>query len=275
MTDCRLCPHNCSLQEGEAGRCKVRRNLAGKIKSDTYGKVSVMGLDPIEKKPLKMYESGKNILSIGSFGCNLHCPFCQNHEISLVCQRLNGQDYSVDELVGLAIQMQERNNIGIAYTYNEPLVGYEFVLDCAKKIKAVGLKNVLVSNGYINPEPLADMLPYIDAMNIDLKAYRESFYEKLGGSLAPVKQTIEHAHKQCHVEITTLIIPGENDAAEEMEQMVKWIGRVSSEIPLHLSRFFPQYHYYGNYEPTPRETMFRLQEIAKQYLHYVFLGNMG
>jgi len=177
--------------------------------------------------------------------------------------------------LALAEQTKPNGNIGVAYTYNEPFVGYEFIGDCAKLVREAGLCNVLVTNGYVNREPLEELLPYINAMNIDLKCFSEGGYKKLGGSLEPVKETIARAYGRCHLEITTLIIPGENDTDEEISELARWLAALGTEIPLHLSRFFPQYRYTEDRMATPRESILRLREIAKQHLQYVFAGNMG
>jgi len=274
---CDICPHNCKIPEGKTGICGVRRNNSGKICSESYGLVSSLALDPIEKKPLYLFHPGKKILSAGSFGCNLRCPFCQNCEISIEYKSKeslkNARHISPEQLVALAKKYITEGNIGAAYTYNEPLIGYEFVYDCSKLIHEAGLKNVLVTNGYINRAPLKKILPYIDAMNIDLKGFTEGFYKKLGGKLASVKETIETAYKNCHVEITTLIIPGENDSENEINSLAEWLASLDPEIPLHLTRFFPRYKY-ADKTPTPRETIFKLCENAKKHLKNVFAGNI-
>ncbi|MCL1884213.1 MAG: AmmeMemoRadiSam system radical SAM enzyme [Defluviitaleaceae bacterium] len=266
---CEICPHFCLIPEGENGRCVSRKNIGGKIISESYGKITALALDPIEKKPLKMFYPGTMILSIGSYGCNFRCMFCQNNEIAMPRGTVSTKFYSPDEILKFA---QEANgNIGIAYTYNEPLINYEFVYDCAVKIREAGLKNVLVTNGFINREPLEKLLPFIDAMNIDLKAFSENFYKKIGGNFQTVKNTITLAQRICHVEVTTLVIPGENE--NDVEPLAKWLASINPEIPLHLSRFFPQ-HEYSNRHPTPREMILRLAEISRKYLKNVFVGNV-
>ena len=240
-----------------------------------YGAVSSLALDPIEKKPLYRFYPGSTIVSLGGFGCNLRCPFCQNCEISHEYDHdLNDvRTLSPDEVVALAKQTVANDNIGVAYTYNEPLVGYEFVSDCARLVHQAGLKNVLVTNGYIDHDPLVELLPVIDAMNIDLKGFSERFYRKLGGSLTPVKEAIELAYTTCHLEVTTLVIPDENDSAEEMEALSSWLGALDPSIPLHLSRFFPRYRY-ADREPTPLGTLSDLRKIAQEHLQYVSVGNV-
>ena len=273
---CYLCPHYCEIKEGKRGICGVRRNEEGKLYAMGYGMVSSVALDPIEKKPLYMFHPGTKILSIGGFGCNLRCPFCQNCEISMEYDGRwkDAKCVTPGQIAEIAEKHVADGNIGVAYTYNEPLIGYEFGYDCSKLIHEAGLKNVLVTNGYITQKPFEKLLPYIDAMNIDLKGFTEGFYKKLGGSLEPVKEIIKTAHNHCHVEITTLVIPGENDSDDEIETLAEWIASLDSEIPLHLTRFFPR-HKYGNKEATPKETLYRLCEIAKKHLKNVFAGNIG
>ncbi len=272
--ECNICPHHCKLEEGRLGICRGRINRDGKVVSENYGKLTAMALDPIEKKPLYHFHPGSRILSVGSYGCNLNCPFCQNCDISMVGSReIEVQEISCEELVRKAQQLTSRGNIGIAYTYNEPLIGFEFVRDCAKQLKSQGLKNVVVTNGYICSEPLEELLPFIDAFNIDLKGFTEEFYHKLRGDLATVKQSIELAVKASHVEVTTLIIPDENDSEEEMEALSGWLAGISPKIPLHISRFFPRWRMQDK-KATPVETVYRLAEIARKKLSYVHEGNV-
>ena len=290
---CGLCPHRCNITENAAGICGVRKNQGGVMIASGYGQISSVALDPIEKKPLYMFHPGKSILSIGGFGCNLRCPFCQNHEISMQVPNFGATPAmptegahvtgsrtagsrtayarAPGEIAALAVQTMPDGNIGVAYTYNEPLIDYEFIYDCAKQVRDAGLKNVLVTNGYINKEPLKNLLPMIDAMNIDLKGFSDSFYKKLGGKVEPVKETIALSQKHCHVEVTTLVIPGENE--DDIEEIAKWLSKIDQEIPLHLSRFFPR-HRYTNKAPTPRDTIYKLQKTANGYLKHVFTGNM-
>ena len=275
VLQCVLCPHHCTIDDGESGRCGVRTNKKGHLTADSYGLVSAIALDPIEKKPLRRFESGKNILSIGSFGCNLKCPFCQNHGISLAYKnrRSHHKEMSPAQVTTMAEATIPKGNIGVAYTYNEPFVGYEFVLDCAKKVHRLGMKNVLVTNGFINPLPLGELMPYIDAMNIDLKCFSNESYKKLGGNLDDVKRTIKIAADVAHVEITTLIIPGENDSEEEIDKLTSWLATINQELPLHLSRFFPAYKCWQK-ETTPIDAMFKLEKVAREHLSVVFLGNV-
>lgn len=270
---CEICFHHCVLKDGEIGFCRARKNQNGKIIPINYGKITSISLDPIEKKPLRQFYSGKKILSIGSFGCNLRCPFCQNYEISMAQETQCGQIFCTPtQLFRKAQELVPKGNIGLAYTYNEPLVGYEFVRNCAKKIHEGNLKNVLVTNGTICKEPLQELLPLIDAANVDLKAFTPQFYQKIAGNLEVVKETIRMMADHCHLEVTTLVIPGENDSIEEMKELSFWLSSVRRDIPLHITRFFPRYQF-KNHPPTPVETIHRLCETARESLEYVYPGN--
>ncbi|MCL1846118.1 MAG: radical SAM protein [Defluviitaleaceae bacterium] len=358
---CKICPHECLLADGEAGFCGARKNIGGEIIAESYGKITAIAVDPIEKKPLRMFFPGRDILSIGSYGCNFRCAFCQNAKIGApsalwepgtrdggdtfprsrtapsagwepgtrgsgyTFPRSRIRFFSPDELVRIA--RETPNNLGIAYTYNEPLINFEFLLDCAREVRAAGMKNIVVTNGFINPEPLEELLPHIDAWNIDLKAFTPEFYAQISGERAKravdtggacrgrripskpdsvfecvkntitraqkvdtgdacqrrripskpdsifecVKNTITRAQKIAHVEVTTLVIPGEND--DDIEPIAQWLASLSPEIPLHISRFFPC-HEYADREPTPPEKILELQVIAKKYLQNVFCGNI-
>jgi pyruvate formate lyase activating enzyme len=269
---CPICPHACALEEDRTGLCRARKNRNGTVVSTSYGKITSIGLDPIEKKPLARFMPGSKILSVGSFGCNLACPFCQNYAIACGDEDISTRFIPPEELVDMAARMIPEGNIGVAYTYNEPLVGFEYVSDCAKLVRKSNMKNVVVTNGYINPKPLEDLLPFIDSMNIDLKGFTQEFYTKLGGRLEPVKRTIEMASKVCHVEVTTLIIPGENDTEGEMRALSGWLAGLDPNIPLHISRFFPR-HLYKDKDPTPVSKVYRLAEVAEEKLKYVYSGN--
>ncbi len=272
-TECKICPHHCNIEEGHLGLCKARTNHNGEIISENYGRLTSVALDPIEKKPLYHFHPGSRILSIGSYGCNLNCPFCQNCDISMVTgAEIETEEVSVQEVVAKAKALKSMGNIGIAYTYNEPLIGFEFVRDCATLAKAEGLSNVVVTNGYICEEPLMELLPYIDAMNIDLKGFTEEFYHKLRGDLATVKRTIELAAAHTHVEVTTLIIPDENDSDEEMMELSGWLAGIRPDIPLHISRFFPRWKMQDK-KATPVTKIYHLAELARKKLKYVHEGN--
>lgn len=270
---CQVCMHHCKLKPGQWGICRARKNETEEIVCKSYGQISSLALDPIEKKPLNRFYPGSKILSVGSFGCNLRCPFCQNNEISMVSPDMSDENYlSPAELADIALQCREKGNIGVAFTYNEPLISWEYVFDTARLVKEADMKNVLVTNGTASPEILEKLLPHIDAMNIDLKGFREEYYEKLGGSLAAVKEFIKRAAADCHVELTTLVVPGENDSISEMEEEARWIAAIDREIPLHVSRFFPRYKMQDR-PATEVESIYALAETARKYLKYVYTGN--
>jgi len=272
--NCDLCFHHCQLDLGQIGFCRARKNVNNQIVSLTYGKISSLALDPIEKKPLAYFYPGSQILSLGSIGCNLSCPFCQNQSISMPSlETVPTQSLLPNEAVELALRLQEKGNIGIAFTYNEPLINFEYVLETSKLAQKAGLKTVLVSNGTIELKPLKQLLPHIDAMNIDLKGFTSSFYTSLQGNLESVKSTIKLAHQSCHVEITTLIIPGLNDQEDSMVEEAKWLASIDPELPLHLTRFFPHYKF-SHMQPTSLSSLTHLKTIADQYLTHVLLGNV-
>lgn len=276
---CPVCFHHCILSEGQCGRCRARKNVNGTVVCDNYGKVTALALDPIEKKPLKHFMPGSLILSVGSYGCNLSCPFCQNHDISMGGSgTMEYREISPEELAELAAVYSRqsdrygRKNIGVAFTYNEPLTGYEFVRDTSRMVRERGMKNVLVTNGTAELAVLEEILPFIDAMNIDLKGFTDSYYRKLGGSLEAVKAFICRAAETCHVELTTLIVPGENDSEEEMGREAEWIASVDPEIVLHVTRFFPRYKMTDR-QATDVETVYRLRDTAGKHLKNVYTGN--
>lgn len=272
---CELCPWFCELKPGQTGSCKVRENSDGTLVTHVYNQVAALGVDPIEKKPLYHFYPGKNILSIGEVGCNLHCSFCQNHHISQCMASGYRGFHSVtsEQIINKALALH--NNAGIAYTYNEPFTFYEFMYDTATLAHKNGLKNVAVSNGYINQKPLLNILPLIDAFNIDLKAFDNSFYRKqTKGKLEPVLNCLKTiAGNGNHLEITNLVISGLNDNESRFEEMIKWISEeLGPHVPLHLSRYFPQYKL--TLPPTSHETLNRLYTIATCYLDYVYPGNV-
>lgn len=282
MLVCDVCFRQCKIEEGQSGFCGGRTCLNGQIVAANYGRLTAVALDPIEKKPLKMFRPSTQILSVGSYGCNLRCPFCQNSSISWSQQAFEYKEkadcYSPEEIVTTALNLRSRGNIGIAFTYNEPLIGYEFVRDTAKLAREAGLQNVLVTNGTASQKVLGQISPYIDAMNIDLKAFTDRFYkELLDGDFEIVKEFIEGAIQSCHVELTTLIIPDENDSEEEMRQLSNWISslekRYNKKIPLHITRFFPAFRLTDK-EQTPVSTILKLVETAKENLEFVFPGNI-
>ena len=270
---CELCFHHCALDEGQTGLCRARACQDGKIVSLNYGKLTSLALDPIEKKPLRRFHPGSLILSVGSFGCNMRCPFCQNHEISMAGDSgIPTVEVSPEQLAAQAAELVPHGSIGVAYTYNEPLTGYEYIRDCAALVHEQGMVNVLVTNGTVEEEPWRALLPLVDAANIDLKGFTPSWYRRLGGDLETVKRSIALAAERCHVEVTTLLIPGENDSEEEIRELARWLASISPEIPLHLSRFFPQYQMVDRL-PTPVEQVYRLSEAAQEYLSHVYTGN--
>ena len=269
---CLLCPKKCVIHVGKNVFCRVRKNIDGKLYSLNYSKISSISIDPIEKKPLYHFLSGSSVFSIGTVGCNFSCVFCQNWQIS---QSSNEEHLlktmTPQEIVALAIK---NHSPGIAYTYSEPLIWYEYVLESAKLARKNGLKNILVTNGYIKSEPLMELLPYIDAMNIDLKSFSDSFYKKYcGGSLSTVLHTIKLSKKYCHIELTNLLIPGLNDDKGEIEDMSHWIAFLDKTIPLHFSRYFPCYKL--NISATPISTLYEARQIAQKKLKYVYIGNIS
>ena len=282
---CNVCFRHCDIKEGGLGFCGARTCRDGKVIPSNYGKITGFMLDPIEKKPLARFYPGSRVLSVGSYGCNLRCPFCQNYDISWSEQAMRlseeCEEISPEELTSAALSLKDKGNIGVAFTYNEPLIGYEFVRDTARLIHENGMKNVLVSNGTAELSVLEEILPYIDAMNIDLKGFTDRYYNDiLGGSRKMVMDFIERAVKDCHVELTTLIIPGENDSEEEMREMTAWISSlkdtsgkvIGTGIPLHISRFFPRFKMTDR-DATPVRKIYRLAEVARGRLQYVYTGN--
>jgi pyruvate formate lyase activating enzyme len=268
---CFLCPQECVIKEGKRGFCRARENKGGKLYSLIYGETSSSGMDPIEKKPLYHFYPGRQILSLGTVGCNFACPYCQNWNISQA--EAPTRRISPEEAVNLA---RENDSVGIAYTYSEPLVWYEYVLDTSRLARRENLVNVLVTNGFINKEPLKELLPFIQAMNIDVKSFREDFYKDIcKGELAPVLRTAEMAKKSgVHIEITNLIIPTLNDKEEETRKLVDWVASsLGVDTPLHFSRYFPQYKF--DLPATPVSTLDRAREIGLERLRYVYLGNVS
>ena len=277
MAKCEVCFRHCELSEGRIGACGARILQDGRVQAENYGKITSIALDPIEKKPLNRFHPGSRILSVGSYGCNLRCPFCQNHEISWDTAALKfsktAEYMSPEDLADLAEAYKSKGNIGIAFTYNEPLVGYEYVRDTACLVREKKMVNVLVTNGTADLSIFHEISPYIDAMNIDLKGFTDRYYrDVLRGDLAMVKAFIEKAAESCHVELTTLIVPGENDSEEEMRNICSWISSLSPQIPLHISRFFPRYRMTDR-PATSVRAIYRLADVAREYLKYVYTGN--
>lgn len=268
---CGICPHRCLLAAGKAGLCRVRKNSGGILYALNYARCAASALDPIEKKPLYHFYPGSTIFSLGTLGCNFRCDFCQNWEIA----QADAPTVKLEPEGAVRLALRAgRNCIGIAYTYSEPLMWYEYVLDTARLAREQGLKNVVVTNGYINPEPLAALLPYIDAFNIDVKAFEPQFYRQLcGGQLEPVLETVRACVEAgCHVELTTLLVPGLNDSPEEISRLADWVARLDPELPLHFSRYFPRHRL--TLPPTPLASLERAWNIAREKLPYVYLGNV-
>ena len=285
MARCEVCFHRCEIPEGGRGLCGARTCADGRVIPENYGRVTALALDPIEKKPLRRFHPGGMVLSVGSYGCNLRCPFCQNHEISWSAEAMSyaerADKVTPEALVRTAVRLKGEGNIGIAFTYNEPLIGWEFVRDTARLAHEAGLASVLVTNGTARLAVLEAIAPWIDAMNIDLKGFTNRYYSKvLGGSLDMVRAFIEAAVRTCHVELTTLIVPGENDTADEMRALSTWVagltdaaGRpIGREIPLHISRFFPRFKMTDR-RATDVSRVYRLADVARERLEYVYTGN--
>ncbi len=268
---CLLCPHHCRLREGQEGLCRVRVNREGRLLTLNYAEVASLALDPIEKKPLYHFYPGSLIFSAGTFGCNLACAFCQNY--SLAHDKPETRVIETSILVEIARQVETEGSVGVAFTYNEPSIWYEYVREAAEKLKEHGLLVVLVTNGYIEAKPLQEMLSLVDAMNIDVKAFNNDFYRQhCRGTLQPVLDTVERAAAETHVEVTTLLIPGENDAPEEISSLARWLASLNKSIPLHLSRYHPAYKF--NRVATPAESLKVARELAREHLDFVYLGNI-
>jgi len=267
---CLLCPIGCKLQDGQDGLCGTRGNVDGAMVAKQYGRLVSAAVDPIEKKPLYHFFPARSIFSVAALGCNLHCQFCQNWNISQSTQGPTS-DTTPEQIVADA---QRVESVGIAYTYSEPLVWYEFVRDSARLARAAGLKNVIVSNGFLNPEPLAELLPLIDAANIDLKSMDDEFYKKVcKARLQPVLTNIRAIHAQgVHLEVTNLVIPGQNDSDEQIAELADFVAGVAPDIPLHLSAYCPSYKFTA--PPTPPQTLLRARRVAMRRLRYVYLGNV-
>ena len=289
MARCGVCFRHCEIKEGGTGFCGARTCREGVITASNYGCITSIALDPIEKKPLARFFPGSMIVSVGSYGCNLRCPFCQNHDISWSesAMAYGGPDrdelemITPEQLCRIAKEHERYGNIGVAFTYNEPLIGYEFVRDTARLVSEAGMKNVLVSNGTATTEVLEEILPFIDAMNIDIKGFTDEYYrDVLGGNREMVMDFITRAVWDCHVELTMLVVPGENDGEDEMRRLTEWIAAlkdregntVGRDIPLHVSRFFPRFKMTDR-EATNVRSVYRLAEVARERLNYVYTGN--
>ncbi len=268
---CLLCPQGCRISDGRLGVCGARKNVGGTLRSINYGEITSATMDPIEKKPLYHFRPGSDVLSLGSFGCNLSCGFCQNYTISQ--GRPPTRPLSPEQAAQLAEERE--GNIGIAYTYNEPIIWFEYVRDTAKLLREKGLVNVLVTNGLICDEPLEELLPLIDAMNVDIKAMSDEFHRKLCGisSGEQARRTVEKAWGRCSVEITNLLVTDENDSEDDVRALVDWAASVSPDLPLHISRYHPVYKFTA--PSTPVDRIERAAEIAREKLNYVYVGNIA
>ena len=271
---CPLCPHHCRLEEGQVGLCRARVNRDGESQPLGYGQLTSISLDAIEKKPLAHFQPGKTILSVGGFGCNMRCYFCQNDSISMVgMEDVPTRFVSPEDLCAQAQSLRQQGNIGVAFTYNEPMLNTEYIKDCARLLKPLGLYTVVVTNGCFCLDAVGDLLPRVDAFNIDLKGFTQGWYNRLGGDLETVKRFIVAAHAVSHVELTTLVVPGENDSEEEIAALSAWVAGVDPGIVLHLSRFFP--HAYAlDKQPTDKGQLLRLCQVAGRHLKYVIPGNI-
>ena len=272
---CLLCPHECRIAQGKTGLCRVRENKEGRLYSRNYAKVASIAVDPIEKKPLYHFYPGSYLLSVGTTGCNLRCGFCQNYGISQTSD-VPKTEIAPADLVSRCSRAQEREPrvVGIAYTYNEPSVWYEYVFDASRFAHDARLKNVLVTNGYIAEEPLRELLPYVDALNIDLKAFSDEFYRRIcHGTLEPVLRSVQMSVASgCHVEVTNLLVTSLNESEEHVRDLSSWIASVGRDVPLHLSRYFPNFEL--DLPPTSTATLTEARRIAREYLDYVYVGNV-
>ena len=265
---CLLCPHYCVIPQGEIGICRGKENINGKLFAINYGKTVTVSIDPIEKKPLYHFLPGTNILSIASNTCNFKCKFCQNYHIS----QFDAPTYDITPQILLDYCIKHGIN-EVAYTYTEPITWYEFILNSSKFLKKHNIKTVMVTNGFINKKPLLELLPYIDAMNIDLKSMDDTFYQNLcNGRLQPVLDTIKTAFGKTHIEITNLLITNENDSEENIKKLIDFIASVSKDIPVHFSKYYPTYQMHN--QATSESTLYMAKELAKNKLNYVYLGNI-
>ena len=267
---CNLCPHGCIISDGRTGVCMVRMNEGGELSLPFYGRLSAVSTDPIEKKPLYHFYPGSSIFSVGFYGCSFRCPFCQNFRIAHSTPS-GGSRIEPEDLVETAMR---EGASSIAYTYSEPLIHFEWILETSKIAHKRGLSNVLVSNGYINREPAEELLPHIDAANIDLKSFRNDYYTKvIGGRVQPVLDFIALAARDTHVEVTTLVIPEETDSEEEISDIAGFLAELNPDMPYHLSAYYPTYKY--TKRPTSPQKVLRLVDVAKRHLNHVYPGNVG
>ena len=266
---CVLCPNYCIIPDTKHGKCRKRVNISGELFTENYAETISLSLDPMEKKPLYHFCPTEQILSLGANSCNLTCKFCQNHSSSQTdCAT---QSILPNELLDLCLQKSIRH---VAFTYTEPFTWYEYILECAELLSGSDISVALVTNGYVNIEPLNAILPYISAMNIDLKAYSESFYKEVcGGQLQPVLDVIKHCHDKVHLEITLLLIETLNDDSDKLRRLFSFIKNLDSDIPLHISKYFPRYEM--SIKETSERKLLGVAQMAKEYLNYVYIGNVG
>jgi len=272
---CLLCPQGCRIKEAALGACGARTVRDGELVTLNYARCCSIAMDPMEKKPLYHFYPGWKILSIGTFGCNLHCSFCQNWSIARGSVESAWREITPGFLEDILLVSPLKEQLGVAFTYNEPGIWYEFLLETAHYLHSKGFKNIMVTNGYLNPAPLAELLPFIDAMNIDVKSFSESFYQRYcrGKGLQEVLRTVERALPDCHLELTYLVINTANDSPDEVSSFVDWVASLDREIPVHFSRYFPNYRL--DIPATPLAVMQRCWEIAADKLSYVYLGNIA
>ena len=279
VAQCQVCEHFCAVRPGEAGKCGVRRNFDGTLYLVVYGEAIAVHVDPIEKKPLFHFMPCGDVLSIGTYGCNFRCPFCQNWQMSQVRDFDDQRDYLGQQATPEAlVNTCLRNGIPmIAYTYNEPTVFFEYTYDTAKLAHEHGIKNVYVSNGYMSQAALDAIEPYLDGINVDLKAFTDEFYrEQCQARLEPVKRNIAHIARETDIwiEVTTLLIPDLNDSDGELRAMAKWLAEVDSEMPWHVTAFHPDFQMLDR-PGTSQRALARAYEIGKQAgLHYIYVGNV-
>lgn len=265
---CELCPRLCVLRNGEEGTCWGYKNIDGKLYAVNYGQVVMASYDPMEKKPFFHYYPNSTILSVAANGCNLRCQFCQN--FSLALERKESKYISLQTLLDYS---GKSHSIGVAYTFTEPATWYEFLMDATRKLKGIGQKNILVSNGYVSDKPLEEILTYVDAINISVKTMNAATCERLTeGKLDVTLNAIRLAQKMTHLELTYLLIPGVSDSEKEVGEFVDFVDSVSKDIPVHFKRFFP-HHQMADLPITPNETMVRAYKIASHKLHYIYLAD--
>ncbi|MDO4796857.1 MAG: AmmeMemoRadiSam system radical SAM enzyme [Coriobacteriales bacterium] len=274
---CTTCSRGCVLAKGAVGRCRARANVGGIIAPTGYGRVTSLAIDPIEKKPIARWNPGSTVLSLGGYGCNLHCTWCQNHSISQAGEHeVPWREIPPAQLVAMAEEAHARDArmVGIAYTYNEPLVCWEYVRDAGALAHDAGLANVLVTAGCVSERVVREVAPLVDAVNVDLKSFCDATYKKLGGDLTTVQTSIGVLARTptCHVEVTTLVVPGVNDTREEMTSIASWLAELDDSIVLHVTRFFPNWRMRDR-GPTPVARVYELADVAREHLPHVYVGN--